>query len=178
MKRENKKGKVLFYGNSYTVMAPVDMSATLSESHTQKMYLRSNFLGSCRPSSKFGECLRSSKYWWYISAGPFLQREFCSHSTIWCTNYFVFSASIWNLWSNFFVTAGSEIRPWQFWEVDDASISLRLLFRPPFSLLFALFFLAHQGHEMNYKSTQSRARDGPMQVFTLFHPRLSILACV
>ena len=101
----------------------------------QRMYLRSNFLGSCpwllTPSSKFGECLRSSKYWWYISAGPFLQREFCSHSTIWCTNYFVFSASIWNLRSNFFVTAGSEIRPWQFWEVDDASISLRLLFRPP-----------------------------------------------
>ena len=31
----------------------------------------------------------------------------------------------------FFITAGSEIRPWQFWEVDDASISLRLLFRPP-----------------------------------------------
>ena len=69
MKRENKKGKVLFYGNSYTVMAPVDMSATLSESHTQKMYLRSNFLGSCHPlakattpSSQFGECLRSSKY--------------------------------------------------------------------------------------------------------------------
>ena len=37
MKRENKKGKVLFYGNSYTVMAPVDMSATLSESPTQNV---------------------------------------------------------------------------------------------------------------------------------------------
>ena len=37
MKRENKKGKVLFYGNSYTVMALVDMSATLSENHTQNV---------------------------------------------------------------------------------------------------------------------------------------------